>query len=87
MAFGFGQGRSLYGHTYVHDQRWVANKEKYLNNVKESIPEILKEVYLEINQTKTEEFRFEQRGNDQWKIKISRVEITFLEKENEKSRS
>ena len=49
---------------YADDLGWITNKEKYTTNVKENIPNILKEGNLEINPSKTEELKVQHNGDD-----------------------
>ena len=52
---------------YADDLGWVTNKEKYTINIKENIPNVLKEGNLEINPSKTEELKIQHNGKDKWK--------------------
>ena len=52
---------------YADDLGWITNKEKYTTNVKENIPNILKEGNLEINPSKTEELKIQHNSEDKWK--------------------
>lgn len=52
---------------YADDISWVSNAEHKIENIKNRIPDQLKQYNLHVNESKTEEYKIKRNGKEDWR--------------------
>lgn len=57
----------IYSQQYADDISWITNIENRKESLKNEVPPILKEFNLQVNDSKTEEYKIKRNENEDWK--------------------